>query len=145
MITGTTIDYTGRTKDLFISQGIDPLSSSIQSVTYSFGTISSFIAGVQKLVQRYAIALINNGLLNNIRAASANNLQVATHIFNFASYAVVSSFQAYALANPGAPNDETIASATLTDISSGNGSLSLTVQLVTNAGSSVVFVLPLSL
>ena len=144
-ITGLSTNYTGRTKDVFISQGLDPLSPLAQTVTYNFGKVSAFIAGVQKLAQKYAVALVNTGLVTQLQSQRANNIQEATHIFNFANWDVISAFQAYQNANPGLPLDETLLTAQLSNIASATGRLSLTIQLTTAAGSDMVFLLPISL
>ena len=145
-ISGTTSDYTGRTVDLFISQGINPTNTNtLQPITYSFGQVSAYVTGVQKLVQRYVISLCNTGLLQQLQSNQSSNIQEATHIFNFASWDVVTAFQAYQQANPNPQPDEVLSSATLTDLEINAGVLNITVQITTTAGSPIIFVLPLTL
>jgi len=55
-ISSTTTNYSGRKKDIHIFQGVDP--SKVSDINPSFGKISNYCAGVQKLVQRYAICLL---------------------------------------------------------------------------------------
>jgi len=144
-ISGTTTDYTGRTVDIFISQGINPMTKGVQPVTYGFGRISNYITGVQKLVQRYLISLVNTGVMQQLQSARANNLQEATHIFNFASSSVISQFIAYQNSNPGAPTDEALSTVQLTNITSLNSTLSITIKLINRAGDATLFVLPVPL
>lgn len=144
-ISGTTTNYTGRTKDLFISQGIKPTVSTVQPVTYTFGRVSSYVAGVQKLIQRFVISLINTGLIAQLQSQQGSNIQDATHIFNFACWTVITTFKAYQDNNPGQPTDEQLATAVLTDISASPGNINMTVQLVTQAGTDIIFVLPVPL
>jgi len=144
-ISGTTTDYTGRTVDIFISQGINPMTKGVQPVTYGFGRISNYITGVQKLVQRYLISLVNTGVMQQLQAASANNIQAATHIFNFASYSVISQFTDYQNSNPGAPTDESLSTVQLISITSLNSTLNITIKLINRAGDATLFVLPVPL
>ena len=144
-ILGTTTDYTGRTVDIFISQGINPTIKGAQPVTYSFGRISNYITGVQKLIQRYLISLVNTGVMLRLQAASSNNLQEANTIFNFASWEVISQFIDYQNINPGIPTDETLSTVQLISITSYNSTLNITIKLVNRAGDITLFVLPVPL
>lgn len=140
-----TTDYTGRTTDLFISQGINPTAIGPQNITYSFGAISSYIAGVQKLVQRFAILLFNTDILSQLQTARASNIQEAVHIFNLASWQVIQQLKTYQQQNPSTFQDEQLATAQLLDIAATPGHLNITVQLVTQAGTNFPFILPISI
>lgn len=140
-----TTNVAGRTKDLFISQGVSPYTQGPQPVTYNFGKISSCVVGVQKLIQRYAIALFNTGLAQQLETARSSNIQEATHIFNFASWQVLQTFKDYQSKHPEMPEDEQLATAVLSDVSSSPGKLFLKVTLVTKAGENVDYVLPVAL
>ena len=145
MITGTTTDYTGRTLDIYISGTLDPLSPDIQQVNYSFGNPTKYVAGIQKLAQRYLISLLNSEFIQEIQGASASNIQAATHIFNLNSWAVVQAFKTYQNANLTAPLDEQLSTVQLTNISSYGDTVNFSAQLISKAGSAVIFVLPLPL
>ena len=145
MAANLTTDYTGRQKDLHISWGIDPAYAGPKLVTYSFGKVSACIAGVQKLAQRYLISLFNTGLIRQLQSARGSNIQEATHIFNFANWAVLKEFRAYQNDHPTIPADEQIATAQLTDISVSAGRLRLNVELHTKAGRNIPIVLPIAL
>ena len=140
-----TTDYTGRKKDIYISYGVDPTKVGTQKVTYSFGQVSNVIAGVQKLAQRYLIALFNTGLVQQLQTAKSYNIQEATHIFNLASWTVLQAFKTYQNNNPDFPEDEQLASAQLTDLSVSAGKINLKVELVTKAGTGLTVVLPVAL
>ncbi len=142
-ITNISTDYTGRTKDLFISQNVTGTGSA--KVVYNFGKISSYVAGVQKLVQKYIILLINANLVENLEASKGSNVQEATHIFNFANWEALTELRNYQNENPAIPNDEQIASAQLIDLEIAKGELHLTIQLTTMAGENIPFLMPISL
>ena len=59
-IAGITSDYTGRKRDISILQYPDAAILDAQTVTPSFGKNARFCAGVQSLVQKYAIILLTN-------------------------------------------------------------------------------------
>lgn len=153
-ISGTTTDYTGRLIDVHISGNLNPLSSATQNVSYSFGApmsssnttqVTKYIAGVQKLVQRYVISLMNTDLPMQLQGSVNSNIQAATHIFNLASIGVVQAFKAYQNQTIGIPLDEQLAAVQLASVSSVDDTISFNANLVTNAGASVQFVLPLPL
>jgi hypothetical protein len=149
----TSTDYSGRTKDIHIFQGVDPYGAA--TVAPSFGKISNYCTGIQKLIQRYTISLLTNigsqanyptfgtDLLTKLTTSSFRfNKADLGHIFNFANSKVINEFRAYQRANPG-PEDEQLATAVLQDISFSNGSLFFTVQLYPVQQPSVNFILPL--
>jgi hypothetical protein len=138
-------DYTGRQKDLYISFGLDPAKAGYQATTFSFGTVSAYIAGVQKLAQRYLISLFNTGLVRKLQTAQGSNIQDAVHIFNFANWSVIQSFKTYQNEHPEIPDDEQLSTVQLTDISVDKGRLRLSIQLVTKAGANVPILVPIAL
>ena len=144
-ISGTSIDYTGRTLDMYVSGRLNPLSAIAQPVTYNFGNPSQYTAGVQKLVQRYVISLMNSGLPQQLIGSVVNNIQGAVHTFNLYSYGVVQAFVAYQKLNLNTPLDEQINSVQMTNVSSFEDTITFSLQLTTNAGSNVQFLLPLPL
>ena len=145
-ISGTTTDYTGRLVDIYISGKLNPLSIGAQPVTYGFGQHTKYIAGVQKLAQRYLISLMNSGLVQDLQGRVSSNVQTAVHLFNLASLGVTQSFKAYQNANPGQPLDEQLAAVQLVGAASGTAdSINFTANLITAAGTTVQFVLPMPL
>ena len=145
-ISAFSTDYTGRNIDLNISQNINPRVSDIaQKVTYNFGQPSSCVTGVQKLVQRYLISLFNTTFLQQIYSSVSGNLQNATNIFNLTSFSVIQAFRAYQLATPNIPTDEQISTVTLVNATTNADQVTFNLQLVTQAGTNVTFILPVPL
>jgi hypothetical protein len=129
-----------------MSGNLNPLSSNPQLVNYSFGKPSQFIAGVQKLVQRYLVSLMNTNLVPQLIGSSASNIQTANTIFNTCNWSVVQTFRANQNLNLNAPTDEQLDTVQLTATSSSTAnSINFSLQLTTAAGSSVTFILPLPL
>jgi len=158
-IRNITTDYTGRSKDISIASGVDPRIASPQKVTPSFGAVSSYCAGVQKLVQRFMIALttvkgsqpefpdFGTDLLKKISTSSLTTIGDLTHAFNFASASVVASFRAAQerAEDPG-PEDEQLDTALLTDVEvTSSFNVSYKVSLYTKAGNTYDFLLPIPL
>lgn len=144
-VIGTSTDYSGRTRDLNISQGIHPTVAGSQPVTYTFGKNSSYLAGVQKLVQRYLILLFNTGLADQLRASKNSNTQDAVHIFNFLNWEVIQKLRDFQNKNPGLPEDEQLAGSELQNLTVVSDTISIKVQLTTKAGEDVVYLLPIPL
>lgn len=154
-VSSTSTDYSTRKKDIHIFQGVDVSKPS--SITPSFGQISNYCAGVQKLVQRYAIALLTvigsqpefpTFGTNLLTKLSNTNLTIdkvkLTHIFNFANYEVINSFRTYQANTPNLLDDEQIDTAVLRDIVvSTNGTVNLTVQIFPVQKTAVTFLIPL--
>jgi len=149
-------NYTGRRKDISILQYPDASTASTQTMFPVFGKTTRMCAGVQKLVQKYAIILLTNinsqetfplfgtDFLYPLRAgiSPVDNLQ-ATQLFNLASYAAVNTLKRYQIDNPDIPADETITTAELTNISVYGGSASFEVTIKTEAGDTIDFVVPI--
>lgn len=138
-------DYSGRLKDIYVSGPLNPLSSAAQNVSYSFGKTSKFIAGVQKLIQRYLISLINSGLVEKLQAISGNNIYIAKKLFLMHNSSVVDSFRNYQNSNPSTFLDEQLDTVQLTSITSTGTIINISLQLNTKAGTNVTFLLPLPL
>jgi len=155
-ISSITTDYSTRTKDILIFLGANPAKSDKQPVTAAFGNISAYCAGVQKLIQRYFISFFTTiGSQENFTDFGSNFLQriissrrnitktEILHIFNFANAKVLGDFRTYQSNNPNLPLDEQIGRAELTDAIANGDTLSLTIKIITLAGDTITFVLPL--
>lgn len=155
-IRNITTDYSGRAKDIDITPTIDPTKTSAQKVTPGFGQVSSYCAGVQKLVQRFMISLVTvqgsqksyptfgTNLLKSLTVSSLTTLADLRHAFNFASAKVVSEFRAYQSATPNLPDDEQLDTALLLDVSvNANYEVTYRVALYTKAGETYDFLLPI--
>lgn len=153
-ITGTTTNYSGRKVDIHIFQGVNP--DKLAAVTPSFGNISNFCSGIQKLIQRFAIALLTDlgsqkdypefgttlmRTLNN-RNLLFNKADLFP-IFNFASYKVISEFKDYQAKNSDIPADEKLNTAYLSDIIIANDSVSFKVTIIPVSGNATEFLIPL--
>lgn len=155
-IRNITTDYSGRSKDINIAPSIDPRVTAPQKVAPSFGHVSSYCAGVQKLIQRYMIALVTvkgsqpayptfgTDLLKKISVSSLTTVADLTHAFNFASASVVSMFRANQETAVGVPDDEQLDTALLTSVSvTANFEVTYRVALYTKAGNTYDFLLPI--
>ena len=169
-ISQVTSDYTGRKRDISILQTPNPyglpedtnlwsiyqIELSKNQVSPGFGKYGKFCAGIQKVVQKYAIILLTNlgsqpnfqefgtDLIYTIQAGiSPVDILKATQIFTLASHYAVSTLLDYQASTQDIPSDERIVSAELTDISLYNGVASFSVKLTTEAGDSVGFLVPL--
>jgi hypothetical protein len=153
-ISGTSIDYSTRKKDIHIFQNVDV--NKIATIAPSFGRISNYCAGIQKLVQRYTIALLTaiesqpaypSFGTNLLTKLSNTNLTIdktkLTHIFNFANYSVIKSFRTYQSNTEGLPLDEQLDTAILQSITVTNGVASLSIQLFPVQQTAVTFLIPL--
>ena len=158
-ITNFTVDYTGRTRDINIFQVANYTNGQTQTTSVVFGPVSKYVAGVEKLVQRWAILFMTavgsqinyptfgTEFIEDIFPSNSSNLSKldALHLFNFANLDVISVFTTYQANNPGAPDDEQFASAQLVGFSSTADSLNMQVAITSIAGSSLTFVLPIPL
>jgi hypothetical protein len=153
-ISGTTTDYTGRTKDMHIFQGVDPAKPA--KITLEFGKVSNFCTGVQKLVQGFAICMLTelgsqesyptfgSNMLSRLhnRNLSLNKADLFP-IFNLACIKVINEFRLYQTQNPGLPEDEQLNTALLENIFVTADSIQLQVRIYPVAAEPVQFVIPL--
>jgi hypothetical protein len=155
-ISGTSSDYTGRTKDISIFQSADATIIGPQDIAPSFGKRARFCAGVQKLIQRYAIILLSNvnsqpnypdfgtSFMATITAGiSPVDKLAAIQIFSAASYDTVLTLRNYQATHPEIPPDEAISRAELNNISLYGSYAAFDVKIFTEAGTSVKFLVPL--
>jgi hypothetical protein len=153
-INGISSDYSGRTIDLHIFQGVNPKELAV--VTPSFGSISNYCTGIQKLIQRYAILLLTDiGSQVNFNdfgtdlmptlstSVSSLNKFDLIPIFNFANAKVLDEFKVYQRQTPDLPDDEQLNTSSLVDIQIINDSVSLIINLVPVAEPAVTFIIPL--
>lgn len=152
-ISGTSINYSGKKIDLHIMQGVKaPLTTDIAP---SFGTISNYCTGVQKLIQRYMIMLLtelgtqetypdfgSDFLTKLTSSSSVFNISDIQHIFAFANDKVSNEIIAYQIDNV-LPEDEQLNVASLIDVISANGGVSLKIQIITQSQDAVEFIIPL--
>lgn len=150
-------DYTGRQRDINIAFGIDPSDPQRQIVNLSFGSISTFCAGVQKLIQRYMILFLtavgsqpqfpNFGteFASTLYSANLSSREDMLHTFNFANFSVLEVLKTYQSKNPNLPLDEQISTSILNNLEVVGDSLSVEIKLVTLAGDNVDFLIPLPL
>jgi hypothetical protein len=155
-IANITTDYTGRRKDINLFELPDAAKIDAQTVLPKFGKNARFCAGVQKLIQKYAIILLTNtssqvnypdfgtDFMYTLKAGISPVDQLrAAQVFNLASYDAVNTLKSYQIDHPEIPLDERIASATLSSITLYGGLASFDVSITTEAGSTIDFVVPL--
>lgn len=149
------VDYSNRKIDLHIFQGVNAPNSS--DITPSFGKISNFCTGIQKLAQRYTICLLTelgsqvsfsdfgSDLITSLTSSSnLYNRADLYPIFNEANAKIEAEFYDHDQKYPGAPDDERLASAALVDIlSTPTGGVALSVELQTYSVEPVSFIIPL--
>jgi hypothetical protein len=154
-ISGITTDYSGRKKDISIAFRIDPSNINRQIVDLRFGKVSSFVAGIQKLIQRYMITFLTilgtqpnypqygTDILKILQQGNTISKNDLVHLFNFANLKVMTLFKAYQSSNPSEPSDEQISTAVLQDIQTGADFVYFDVKIFTLAGDEVNFLLPI--
>jgi hypothetical protein len=156
MIVSTTTNYTGRKKDISVMHSPDATVYGAQNITIGFGKRGQYCAGLQKTIQKYAIVLLTNvasqeaypafgtDFLSTLQGgiSPVDTLQAA-QIFNLASYDAVNLLKTYQATREDIPEDERIVSATLSSISLNAGVAAFDVSVVTEAGSTVNFLIPL--
>lgn len=155
----TSTNYTGRTVDLYVAGALDISRSGPQQVTYSFGLppagagadakkVTKYVAGVQKLAQRYIVKLINSGFVEELLGCSSSNVSVARSVFFTKNWSVIREFRKYQSENPDTPQDEMISVVDLNSISvdpSSPDTVTFSITLVTVQGTSITALLPLPL
>lgn len=154
-ITSVSSNYSGRLKDLCIADGIKGNTDKVQPMSLTFGKLSSYCAGVQKLVQRYAIMLMTKlgsqkdypdfgtDFITNLNSGRNVSGQDFSYTFNFASWDVIKEMKTYQVANPEMPLDEQINTATLENYNVVKDAVQLNVRLTTMAGTNIQFIMPL--
>jgi hypothetical protein len=155
-IANVTTDYTGRKKDINLFELPDATKVDAQTVLPKFGKNARFCAGVQKLIQKYAIILLTNvnsqtnypdfgtDFMYTLKAGiSPVDKLRAAQIFNLASYDAVKTLKNYQIDHPEIPLDERIALAKLSSITLYGGLVSFDVSITTEAGSKIDFLVPL--
>jgi hypothetical protein len=153
-ISGTSTDYSNRTKDLHIFQGVNP--NKLANISPSIGRISNYCSGIQKLIQRYAIALLTEitsqpnyltfgtNLISRLTNSSSRiNKADVYPIFNAANSKVITLFKTYQQSTPGLPKDEQLATAQLLDIKVVGDTISLSVQIYPVSTAPILFLLPI--
>ncbi len=155
-ISSITTDYSTRKKDVHIFNGVNPYTTEKHPITPKFGKVSAYCAGVQKLIQRYAISFLTaagsqeffpdfgssfmNKAKTGYRGITKADIQ---HMFNFGSAKVIIEFRAYQSKHSDDPLDEQLNGAVLTDCGVVGDKLFLNITLETLAGDNIPFVLPL--
>ena len=155
-IRNLTTDYSNRSKDINIFSPVDPTSTLARPVAPSFGKVSSYCAGVQKLIQRYAISLLTavgsqpaypafgTGLPARMLSSNLTTLDDISHAFNFANAYVVNLFRRYQETAPATPLDEQLDTAMLISTTvDASRRLNFRVALYTRAGVTYDFLLPI--
>jgi hypothetical protein len=148
-----TVDYSGRTIDLFIFQGAKPLGD--QLIAPGFGPDSGKVtSGIQKLVQKWAILFLTEigsmeyhqdlGTRFLTLASRGGIRDVATARGEFQLGAQLVANTLNALETDSMPADERLASAELTAVSMDRtkGLLNMTVTITSDAGSAHDVLLP---
>jgi hypothetical protein len=148
-------DYTGRARDLNISLAGAVPTEAPEPMSLAFGKVSSFVAGVAKLVQRYTVLLLTpqgsqpgypdfgTGLPARLMSANLTTVGDLTHAFNFANAWVVSTIRTEQARAVERPLDEQLDTAVLEGITVRGSSLELRINIFTLAGETYDFLLPI--
>jgi hypothetical protein len=153
-IKGTSTDYSNRKIDIHVFQGVNAPKNS--DITPSFGRISNFCTGVQKLIQRYTISLLTeigsqlnypefgSSLIVSLTSSSnVYNRADLYALFNIANDKIQSEFLAYD-ATEDISDDERLRNVRIARIeSTADGGVAIRLELQTFAGSELIFVVPL--
>ena len=156
MAIGTvTTNYSGRNKDINIMAYPNPKSPETQPVPLTFGKISSYCAGIEKLIQRYMLTLLTvkgsqpydpefgTDFLKYVRSANLLTYNDLSHYFNFANYEVLNLFKQYQALHADLPLDEQIDTAVLDSLTTVDNRIQFNVKIYTKAGETVDFVMPI--
>lgn len=150
-----TTDYFGRKKDISIIKGADPNTLGKQNVTLEFGKISTYCAGVQKLIQRYMIIFLTllgsqpkfptfgTDFYSRLTGSNLVSRADMIHLFNFANLTTIKTIKEHQSTKTDIPEDEQLNTAYLNSLLISGDTLSLKVVIETSAGSTVDFVVPL--
>lgn len=151
-----TTDYTGREKDINIFPSVRPTVVGPQPTPASFGKVSSYCAGIQKLVQRYLIALLTargsqagfpdfgTELVKQVNVTSNVTNGDLVHAFNFANASVIRAFRDAQARLTTTPADEQLDTVMLNSVSvTGGASINYNISLYTKAGATFDYVLPI--
>ena len=149
-------DYSGRSKDINIFPTVNPRTKDAQPVVASFGPVSSYCAGVQKLIQRYTIALLTvkgsqpaypkfgTNLLKQLAVSGIRTRADLTHSFNFANAVVIDQFRTFQKDSAGDHPDEELDTCVLQDVTvTKNYEVNYRVLMYTKAGAILDFLLPI--
>lgn len=153
-ISSTSINYSDRKLDLHIMQGVNAPNTS--DINPSFGLVSNYCAGVQKLIQRYMIMFLTeigsqenyldfgSDFVIKITSTSNNfNRSDLYSLFAFANLKVSDEIINYQI-NNNLPLDEQLNVAELEEIvSTVDGGVSLKVRIIPRADQPVEFLIPL--
>lgn len=155
-VSSVTTNYSTRKRDISILQYPVATLPDAQTVTPKFGKNARFCAGVQKLVQRYAIILLTNlnsqekypdfgtDFLYSVQSGiNPTDTGAASQLFSLASYSAVKLIKSDQISRRNVPLDEQLNSATLTNISMLGDNVVFDVSIQTMAGTDVQFVIPL--
>lgn len=151
------VDYAGRTVDLLLLKTVTGVPASVRvGLDVSDGEGSPMIvAGVEKMVQRYAIAFLNamgstmfvpghgTGI---VPAVASGRVYSQATLESQAAEANLRASRQVRLADDGedTPDDERLASATVegVDFSRSRSSASISVRLTSAAGDSYTYIIP---
>ena len=151
----TSTNYSGRMVDLLIFQNTKPTGN--QKITMGFGAGGELTTGIQKVSQTFTTVLLTDvgsvydqpeygtNLIPSIQSGRTQNGSDLESVFNIAAAAAKTIMDAAADA-AGYPADERLNVAELEDyvLDKNNGKIVLTVAITTDAGSSAVIYLPVS-
>jgi len=149
-------DYKDRQRDISILDYPVVASFDGTVVTPSFGKVSKFCAGTQKLIQRYTILMLTNigsqkfypdfgtDFLWPLQAGiSPTSRLEAFQIFYLADSSAVGTIKNYQIDNPDIPEDEQLSFTELEDLVLSGSYVSFSVKLTTLAGNLSNFLIPL--
>jgi len=151
-ISGTTTSFSGRTVDVEFLQSIEKVSN--QQVLMSIQRKpSKIVTGVEKAAQRFTICLLSmndskydtelgSSLLPDIARGLIQNDNQLANTFVFAATRVIDLMRTED--DESTPPDEIVTSANLVDyeVNLATGKVNLVVELRTDAGDNIVFVMP---
>lgn len=149
------VDYSGRTVDLLLLKTVLSVPVVNKRVGLDVSDNPMIVAGVEKMVQRYAIAFMN--ALGSTKFMPDHGTNIIPHVVSGRVYDMATLEMEAAEANllamgqvtaaddgEDTPDDERLVSSEVVDLeySRGESRVKISVKLTTAAGSSYVYIIP---
>lgn len=141
--------------DLYIAGSLNPESAAKQVVTPGFGTMSKFCAGIEKLIQRFMITFLTakgsqpnfpdfgSDFSNYVRVGRNITPDKLAHRINFALADTILQLRVTQAESTTIPLDEQLRDARMVELLVSGDTVKVKIQIYSNAGDSIQFLMPL--
>jgi hypothetical protein len=145
------VNYEGRLVDLNITGMFNT-----GKATISFGSVTTKVAGVHKLAQKYLLELFTvlgsqpdypdygTKLIATLLGGNLQSVAHVTHVFNIASWKVVKKLRREQKGEADIPSDEQMNTVTLQKVTVLNDEIRFSAKLFTRAGQTLDLILPVA-